>query len=99
MKFEIPEPQRLNHKKLRVALQRASMAGGKISAAARKLAILLQPDLMKEEKDLLPTLGALLPIAKGEITADADTADLFTEISRGIDKWLWFVEVHSQATK
>src|SRR5664279_1898579 len=30
---------------------------------------------------------------------DADTADLFTEISRGIDQWLWFVEAHSQATK
>jgi starvation-inducible DNA-binding protein len=30
---------------------------------------------------------------------DADTADLFTEVSRGIDKWLWFVEAHSQATK
>jgi starvation-inducible DNA-binding protein len=30
---------------------------------------------------------------------DAGTADLFTEISRGIDKWLWFVEAHSQAPK
>ena len=30
---------------------------------------------------------------------DADTADLFTEVSRGIDKWLWFVEAHSQARK
>ena len=30
---------------------------------------------------------------------DADTADLFTEISRGIDKWLWFVEAHTQAKK
>jgi len=30
---------------------------------------------------------------------DADTADMFTEISRGIDKWLWFVEAHSQAIK
>ena len=30
---------------------------------------------------------------------DADTADLFTEISRGIDQWLWFVEAHSQAAK
>lgn len=30
---------------------------------------------------------------------DANTADLFTEVSRGIDKWLWFVEAHSQATK
>ena len=28
---------------------------------------------------------------------DLDTADLFTEISRGIDKWLWFVEAHGQS--
>ena len=27
---------------------------------------------------------------------DLDTADLFTEISRAIDKWLWFVEAHLQ---
>ena len=27
---------------------------------------------------------------------DADTADLFTEISRGIDKLLWMVEAHIQ---
>ena len=30
---------------------------------------------------------------------DKDTADLFTEISRGVDKWLWFVEAHLQAEK
>ena len=28
---------------------------------------------------------------------DADTADIFTEIARGIDKWLWFVETSQQA--
>ena len=28
---------------------------------------------------------------------DKDSADLFTEISRGVDKWLWFVEAHQQA--
>ena len=27
---------------------------------------------------------------------DADTADLFTEISRGVDKLLWKVEAHAQ---
>lgn len=27
---------------------------------------------------------------------DQDTADLFTEVSRGIDKLLWFVEAHIQ---
>jgi len=28
---------------------------------------------------------------------DADTADLYTEISRSVDKLLWFVEAHIQA--
>jgi starvation-inducible DNA-binding protein len=28
---------------------------------------------------------------------DADTAAIFTEIGRGIDKWLWFVETSQQA--
>lgn len=30
---------------------------------------------------------------------DADTADLYTEISRTIDKHLWFLEAHLQAEK
>ena len=28
---------------------------------------------------------------------DADTADIFKEIARGIDKWLWFVETSQQS--
>ena len=30
---------------------------------------------------------------------DADTAALFTEIARGIDKWLWFVETGQPSNK
>jgi starvation-inducible DNA-binding protein len=49
----------------------------------------------------LSTFGAEARTTIDEANAldDADTADLFTEISRGIDKWLWFVEAHSQAAK
>ena len=49
----------------------------------------------------LSTFGRAARVTIDEAGAleDADTADLFTEISRGIDKWLWFVEAHSQATK
>lgn len=49
----------------------------------------------------LSTFGeeARTTIDEANAFADADTADLFTEISRGIDKWLWFVEAHSQASK
>lgn len=40
-----------------------------------------------------------MTIGEANILGDAATADIFTEISRGIDKWLWLVEAHSQTTK
>ena len=49
----------------------------------------------------LSTFGreARMMIDETAALEDADTADMFTEISRAIDKWLWFVEAHSQASK
>jgi starvation-inducible DNA-binding protein len=46
----------------------------------------------------LATFGRSARHAIDEATAlnDADTADLFTEVSRGIDKLLWMVEAHIQ---
>jgi starvation-inducible DNA-binding protein len=38
-------------------------------------------------------------ICEANALEDAGTADIFTEISRGIYKMLWFVESHSQASK
>ena len=49
----------------------------------------------------LSTFGheARTTINQADELDDVGTADLFTEISRGIDKWLWFVEAHSQASR
>jgi starvation-inducible DNA-binding protein len=38
-------------------------------------------------------------ITDANTVGDLDTADMFTEISCGIDKWLWFVEAHHQAER
>jgi starvation-inducible DNA-binding protein len=43
--------------------------------------------------------GARAAIDEADDAEDKDTADVFTEISRGIDKWLWFVEAHGQADR
>ena len=43
------------------------------------------------------TLGFQTVIDTASKAGDADTADLFTEVSRGIDKLLWLVEAHAQA--
>jgi hypothetical protein len=40
-----------------------------------------------------------LTIDETDELGDSDSADLFTETSRGIDKWLWFVEAYTQADR
>jgi len=49
--------------------------------------------------DRLAAYGASVRAAIDASTehGDLDTADLFTEVSRGIDKHLWFVEAHLQS--
>jgi starvation-inducible DNA-binding protein len=49
--------------------------------------------------DALAQFGRTARIGIDEMNdlQDADSADILTEISRGVDKWLWFVEAHQQA--
>jgi starvation-inducible DNA-binding protein len=49
--------------------------------------------------DALAQFGRTVRIGIDEMNdlQDADSADILTEISRGVDKWLWFVEAHQQA--
>lgn len=48
--------------------------------------------------DALAQFGRSARMGIEEMTElnDADSADILTEISRGIDQWLWFVEAHLQ---
>ncbi len=43
-------------------------------------------------------LGAMIRhgIDQADKLGDKDTADLFTDLSRDLDKWLWFLEAHLQ---
>jgi starvation-inducible DNA-binding protein len=57
-------------------------------------------DTVRVIADRLATYGAAvreaIEVTDSEL-GDIDTSDLFTEISRSIDKHLWFVEAHLQA--
>ena len=49
--------------------------------------------------DALAAFGRTTRIGIEEMNEleDADSADMLTDISRGVDKWLWFVEAHQQS--
>src|SRR5260221_3144983 len=58
-------------------------------------------DHVEAVANALATFGkaARAAIDAGDELRDQDTADIFTEVSRGIDKWLWIVEAHLQAER
>lgn len=51
--------------------------------------------------DSLSQFGRTARIGIEEMTEleDANSADILTEISRGVDKWLWFVEAHLEGDR
>ena len=57
------------------------------------------PEHVAALSDVLSAFGRAARITIEEMNEleDADSADMLTEISRGVDKWLWFVEAHQQA--
>jgi hypothetical protein len=77
--FKIPEPLRIDQNDLCAALERAILSGGKTGKAAKKLLKVLQPHLLKEEEDLLQTLGLLVPLAQGKISAEMRSVPVKTE--------------------
>lgn len=89
-------------------VQLGGIAEGTVRAAAARSRLAEYPRALADGSShveavarALATFGQEARATIDEATAlnDAGTADLFTEVSRGLDKWLWFVEAHSQATK
>ena len=80
-------------------------AEGTVAVAARRSKLKNYPLSITSGRDHLLYLSTQLSVygksARSAIEAtaelaDADTADLFTQLSREIDKYLWFLEAHLQ---
>jgi starvation-inducible DNA-binding protein len=92
-----------------VIAERASLLGGRVGGTVRIAAERSQlneypltiVDGAKHVEALsmaLATFGELTrkAITEADGLGDAATADVFTEVTRGTDKLLWFVEAHGQ---
>jgi starvation-inducible DNA-binding protein len=81
---------------------------GTLMAASKRTTLPSYPPKIYTGKDHISALSATLA-AYGERARktvdqvneihDVDTADIFTEISRSVDKYLWLVESHNQQTE
>ncbi len=70
MKYEIPNPLKLEHEELHEQLRNATQVGGEVGDAAKTLAKLMHPHFLKEDEFALPPLGLLQPLAQGEFTGE-----------------------------
>jgi starvation-inducible DNA-binding protein len=90
------------------AVQLGGVAEGTARMAATRSSLSEYPAKTVDGKSHVEALSSALAafgksarraIAQANELGDVDSSDLFTEISRGIDKWLWFVEAHLQAER
>jgi len=90
------------------AIQLGGTARGTVRMAAARSSLAEYPENIAEGAAHVAALTAALAttcrnvrqaIDKSTELADADTADLFTQISRDLDKSLWFVEAHGHAAR
>ena len=84
------------------------IAEGTLSAVGKRTKLPAYPVNITSGRDHVEALSTALATVGKSVRAaieratelgDADTADLFTGVSRDIDKKLWFVEAHLQGDK
>ena len=90
------------------AVQLGGVAAGTARTAARRSSLAEYPASAVDGRSHVEALSSALAefgkaarkaIDEANDLGDQDTCDLFTEVSWGIDKWLWFVEAHLQAER
>ena len=90
------------------AVQLGGVAEGTARMVAKRSSLAEYPTSAVDGRSHVDALSSALAafgkaarkaIGEANDLGDLDTADVFTEISRGIDKWLWFVEAHLQAER
>ena len=83
-------------------------AEGLLGAVAQRTRLPKYPANAVNGLDHVRALSASLAVAAKEVRHaidkadgldDADTADLFTEVSRSLDKYLWFLDAHLQGDR
>ncbi len=86
-------------------MQLGGAAEGTLAAVVERSGLPEVPALTRAGKDHVAAMATCLSvygelmrasINKAAEVGDADTADICTQISRGADKSLWFVEAHNQ---
>jgi starvation-inducible DNA-binding protein len=84
-------------------VQLGGAAEGTIQVATTRTGLKAYPLTLAEERDHVEALSSALAvygtsmrqaIDQTDALGDRDTADICTEISRGVDKYLWLVEAH-----
>jgi starvation-inducible DNA-binding protein len=75
----------------RVAADRSTLLEYPLTVASGKLHVAALSDALAEFGR-----STRMGIDEMDDLHDADSADVLTEVSRGVDKWLWFVEAHQQ---
>jgi starvation-inducible DNA-binding protein len=91
-----------------VAERAAALGGlvdGTVEGVAKKTTLEAYPNEIVDGRDHVEALSSALAAAGKQVReaidetdklGDADTADLLTDVSRVLDKKLWFVEAHLQ---
>jgi starvation-inducible DNA-binding protein len=76
----------------------ARVAAGRTTLLDYPLTIAAGHEHVAALSDVLAQFGRTVRIGVEEMNEleDAASADILTEICRGVDKWLWFVEAHAQ---